>query len=190
MERLTQRTNGVVVYVGAHNEEAGGQIPCEVGPQGVREILARLAEYEDTGLTPEEINDLASVREISPEAEYAINKHADSIIDRLDKLLAQTNDDDRLRELAEADKEDRVVVLPAVPALTPRRSSLLHIIEDGEILEDTLYEAVVGMASDGSTNVVYETLSEQIGFEQADVGKTVFSTREEAEKALRRAKNG
>ena len=72
----------------------------------------RLAAYEDTGLTPEEINDLASVREISPEAEYAINKHADNIIERLDKLLHQTDDDARLRELAEADKDGRVVVLP------------------------------------------------------------------------------
>lgn len=56
-----------------------------------------LREYLDTGLTPEEINDLASVREISPEAEYAINKHADNIIERLDKLLHQTDDDARLR---------------------------------------------------------------------------------------------
>lgn len=172
MERLTQRTNGVVVYVGAHNEETGGQIPCEVGSQGVREILARLAEYEDTGLTPEDIEALK--RDWSD----------------LCTIIGECGGIDRVRELANADKAGRVVVLPAVPALTPRRSSLLHIIEDGEILEDTLYEAVVGMASDGSTNVVYETLSEQIGFEQADVGKTVFSTREEAEKALRRAKNG
>lgn len=74
--------------------------------------VERLAAYEDTGLTPKEINDLASVREISPEAEYAINKHADSIIERLDKLLAQTDDDVRLRELAEADRDGRVVVLP------------------------------------------------------------------------------
>lgn len=71
-----------------------------------------LREYLDTGLEPEEINDLASVREISPETEYAINKHADSIIERLDKLLAQTDDDARLRELSEADKNGRVVVLP------------------------------------------------------------------------------
>ena len=33
-------------------------------------------------------------------------------------------------------------------------------------------------------NVVYTTLSDQIIFEQADIGKTVFLTREEAEKAL------
>ena len=77
-----------------------------------KDVCDRLAAYEDTGLTPEEINDLASVREISPEAEYAINKHADSIIERLDKLLAQTDDDVRLRELAEADRDGRVVVLP------------------------------------------------------------------------------
>lgn len=80
--------------------------------QIIRQLYSALAAYEDTGLTPEEINDLASVREISPEAEYAINKHADSIIERLDKLLAQTDDDARLRELAEADKDGRVVVPP------------------------------------------------------------------------------
>ena len=78
----------------------------------VPRLYARLGAYEDTELTPEEINDLASAREISPEAEYAINKHADSIIERLDKLLTQTDDDARLRELAEADKDGRLAVLP------------------------------------------------------------------------------
>lgn len=73
--------------------------------QIIRQLYSALAAYEDTGLTPEEINDLASVREISPEAEYAINKHADNIIERLDKLLHQTDDDARLRDLAEADKD-------------------------------------------------------------------------------------
>lgn len=79
-----------------------------------------LREYLDTGLEPEEINDLASAREISPETEYAINKHADNIIERLDKLLHQTDDDARLRELAEADKEGRLFLLP----LEPGRSML------------------------------------------------------------------
>lgn len=79
--------------------------------QIIRQLYSALAAYEDTGLTPEEINDLASVREISPEAEYAINKHADNIIERLDKLLHQTDDDARLRDLAEADKDGRLVVL-------------------------------------------------------------------------------
>lgn len=89
------------------------EIPCPYnGACSKRKVWERLKAYEATGLTPEEINDLASVREIPPEAEYAINKHADSIIERLDKLLAQTDDDVRLRELAEADKDGRLVVLP------------------------------------------------------------------------------
>ena len=50
-----------------------------------------LREYLDTGLEPEEINDLASVREISPETEYAINKHADNIIERLDKQIGRAS---------------------------------------------------------------------------------------------------
>ena len=97
---------------------------------------------------------------------------------------------DRLRELAEADKDGRVVVLPVKPVLTPILSSMLYIIEDGDIYEDALYEAVVGMSENGEMNVVYTTLSDQITFEQADIGKTVFLTREEAEKALEAMKDG
>ena len=90
----------------------------------------------------------------------------------------------RLRELAEADKDGRVVVLPVRPVLTPIISSMLYIIDDGDIYEDALYEADVGMSESGKTNVVYTTLSDLMIFEQADIGKTVFLTREEAEKAL------
>lgn len=95
----------------------------------------------------------------------------------------------RLRELAEADKDGRVVVLPVRPVLTPIISSMLYIIDDGDIYEDALYEADVGMSESGKTNVVYTTLSDLMIFEQTDIGKTVFLTREEAEKALE-AKEG
>lgn len=93
----------------------------------------------------------------------------------------------RLRELAEADKDGRLVVLPVKPVLTPIISSMLYIIDDGDIYEDALYEADVGMSESGKTNVVYTTLSDLMIFEQADIGKTVFLTREEAEKALMEA---
>ena len=96
----------------------------------------------------------------------------------------------RLRELAEADKDERVVALPVKPVLTPILSSMLYIIEDGDIYEDALYEAVVGMSESGKVNVVYTTLSDQIIFEQADIGKTVFLTREEARKALEAMRKG
>lgn len=58
MERLTRRTNGVVVYIGAKNPYSTGQIPCEVDPAGVREMMVRLAAYEDTGLMPNDVTDM------------------------------------------------------------------------------------------------------------------------------------
>lgn len=189
MERLTKRdTDGQAVmdcqkckadWTGKHGKP---MVDCTALYCRNR-LKDRIAAYEDTGLTPEEINDLASVREIPPKAEYAINKHADSIIERLDKLLAQTDDDVRLRELAEADKDGRLVVLPVKPVLTPTISSMLYIIEDEEIYEDSLYEGIVGMSERGEMNVIYGTI-DALSFEQNDIGKTVFFTREEAEKAL------
>lgn len=64
------------------------ELPCQHDNNCTqKQVWERLKQYEDTGLTPEEVADMASVREISPETEYAINKHADSIIERLDRLL-------------------------------------------------------------------------------------------------------
>jgi hypothetical protein len=124
------------------------------------------AAYEDTGLKPEEVS--AIVKEWS----------------KLFAIVGECGGLDRLRELAEADKAGRLVVLPVKPVLTPILSSMLYIIDDGYIYEDALYEADVGMSESGKTNVVYTTLSDMMVFEQADIGKTVFLTREEAEKAL------
>lgn len=137
-----------------------------------------LRAYKDTGLTPEETKRMSNILmdvgiDYNCSWEYVKNW-----------LL-----NDRLRELAEADKAGRLVVLPVKPVLTPILSSMLYIIEDGDIYEDALYEAVVGMSENGEMNVVYTTLSDQIIFEQADIGKTVFFTREEAEKALEAMKD-
>ena len=151
----------------------------------------RLAAYEDTGLEPEEINDLASVREISPEAEYAINKHADNIIERLDKLLHQTDDDARLRELAEADKDGRLAVLPCKVCDTvwvtrnPWTGKLLKNLLDA-------YVNGVKMYSHGIyVNLLFDTrkINGTRDYEINHIGKTVFLTREEAEKALEAMKD-
>ena len=149
--------------------------------QLIRDYLRALEDvraYEDTGLTPKETKRMSNILmdvgiDYNCSWEYVKNW-----------LL-----DDRLRELAEADKDGRLVVLPVKPVLTPILSSMLYIIEDGDIYEDALYEAVVGMSGNGEMNVVYTTLSDRIIFEQADIGKTVFFTREEAEKALEAIKN-
>ena len=121
-----------------------------------------LRAYKDTGLTPELVRETA---------ELAIWVHDNGL--------------EKIKEWIKADKDGRLVVLPVKPVLTPILSSMLYIIEDGDIYEDALYEAIVGMSENGEMNVVYTTLSDQITFEQADIGKTVFLTREEAEKALK-----
>lgn len=89
MERLTKRINDVVTYIGTENEYDTGMIAAETASSvaAVREILLRLAAYEDTGLTPEEI------KAALPE---------DVVI----KLAAQAlrTEPGRLRELAEVDR--------------------------------------------------------------------------------------
>lgn len=137
-----------------------------------------LREYLDTGFEPEEINDLASVREISPEAEYAINKHADNIIERLDKLLHQTDDDARLRELAEADRAGRLVVLPCKVGDTIYHISKVRTshFEDDKIIID-----------DEGRWKIYEMPFTLIHLPY--IGKSYFLTHEEAEKELEAMKN-
>lgn len=169
MERLTRRNDAGHAYYPRCFEE-----PCNRRCEDClfdETICERLAAYEDSDCEPEEVLPKDKADEIA----MKLMRLAD-----LESLCSYA----RLRELAEADKDERVVVLPVKPVITPILSSMLYIIEDGDIYEDALYEAVVGMSESGKTNVVYTTLSEQMIFEQADIGKTVFLIREEAEKAL------
>ena len=163
------------------------ELPCPYnGACSQRKVWERLKAYEDTGLTPEEVNDLASVREIPPEAEYAINKHADSIIERLDKLLAQTDDDVRLRELAEADRDGRLVVLPCkvgdtVYEVTSRKTISKYRVKAIRI---ELFCTVI------EWDIVAGFFDKSIfGVPVDELGKTVFLTHEEAEAALEATKD-
>ena len=81
-----------MVYAGAKNPYSTGQIPCEVEPAGVREMMDRLAAYEDTGLTPELVRETA---------ELAIWVHDNGI--------------EKIKEWIKADKVGRLVVRPERP---------------------------------------------------------------------------
>lgn len=129
-----------------------------------KEVWERLKQFEDVFKTPEKAAWAKQTIEMA--------------------FSDDPSEVERLRELYKADKDGRLVVLPVRPVLTPVISSMLYVIEDGEIFEDALYEADAGMSSSGDINVFYTTLSDQMIFEQADIGKTVFLSREEAEKAL------
>ena len=63
MERLTERVgeNGrTVIYVGEHKQYEDGDITCEISDAAKREVLKRLAAYEDTGLEPEQVKAFVS----------------------------------------------------------------------------------------------------------------------------------
>ena len=74
------------------------------GVQYQADFVDRLAAYEDTGLTPEEIK--------APFTE-------DTMINLAAQALGV--EPSRIREIAEADKDGRVVVLPCIKLPHPRR---------------------------------------------------------------------
>lgn len=119
----------------------------------------RLADYEDTGLTPEEIK--------APFTE-------DTMINLAAQALGV--EPSRLRELAEADKDGRCVVLPCKVGDTVWR-----IIRDGEphITRDEVRDMYF---ADDMTPCI-ELVGGRVTFTEK-FGKTVFLTREEAERAM------
>lgn len=124
----------------------------------------RLAAYEDTGLTPE---DCARATEID------------------DILLDEYYPSERMRKLIKADKDGRVVVLPC------KVGDTVWAILDGAKYARECKVDFVNIGSFGTTIVfvVKDGLREQYGVTAAAFVKTVFLTREEAEKALEAMKD-
>lgn len=121
-------------------------------------VCERLASYEDSGLTPEELK--------APFTE-------DAMINLAAQALGV--EPSRLRELAEADKDGRVVVLPC------RQGDELWTYCNHPVKR--VYSFTVSDVSTLNGRTVLNTLG--LGtIRPEDIGKTVFLTREEAEKAL------
>lgn len=55
MERLTERNSAGVGYIGKYTQLPGLETASTMRVAAVRDVMQRLAEYEDTGLTPEQI---------------------------------------------------------------------------------------------------------------------------------------
>lgn len=164
MERLTKRNeNGKAMFGREY-----GEPPYPVVTQ---EFLDRLAAYEDTGLSPEEVKDMAENAETRLltflEAMYGIS---------VGELMG----------LIEAKKRGRVVVLPC------KVGDTLFFVKDGDIYSGVFrymhweHHKDRGVRSEIRVNITpYTTM----GASFDDFGKTVFLTREEAENALRGGDN-
>ncbi len=122
MERLTDRIKGVVVYIGTRNTFATGQVPSEVGPAGVREMMGRLAAYEDTGFVPEDLSATCSpdtlLRVIARAYNVKIGDLREAVLALKEGRYIIMRDAEqegvaRMRELGKADKDGRVAILPA-----------------------------------------------------------------------------
>lgn len=136
------------------------------GVQYQADFVDRLAAYEDTGIEPESVEAL----------KLSMMGKAISEVTEFDGLPI-----DRLRELAEADKDGRVVVLPC------KVGDTVYFVNAKQILEF----AVVGYAvNETGISWVHSEHVDKIGntnertFSPDRFGKNTFFTSEEAEKAL------
>ena len=167
MERLTEWNGGKTrhaYYPRCFKEPCYGS-GCNIKDCPLEIALCdRLAAYEDTGLTPEEIK--------APFTE-------DTMINLAAQALGV--EADRLRELAEADKDGRVVVMPC------RQGDELWTYCNHPVKR--VYSFTVSDVSTLNGRTVLNTLG--LGTIRAeDIGKTVFLTREEAERAMEEKRNG
>ena len=111
MERLTKRENGHAHYPRCFEEPCGGMGCRTEDCEFKDEICERLAADEDTGLEPEEVLPKDKADEIA----LKLMRLSD-----LESICSYT----RLRELAKADKEGRVAVLPCAVG-----GSMLNMID-------------------------------------------------------------
>lgn len=175
MERLTKRLpSGAADY----NYPASCYFDDNSGPDRIAQsafrqrCVERLSEYEDTRLEPEEVLPKDKADEIA----LKLMQLAD-----LENFCSYT----RLRELAEADKDGRVVALPC--KVGQRVFALLDTdkhISECEVKQIGLGNEIgfVGIEPIGVRGRKY-------GVSIKGFGKTVFLTREKAEAALEAMKN-
>ena len=138
---------------------------CSRGCTWEEAAWSRLAAYEDTGLTPERCAEFARA---DAEGRYIVMRDAEQ------EGVA------RLRELAEADKAGRLVVLPCK-------------VGDGlwtfcSYPVEQVYSFTVTDISTLNGRTMLNTSRCGV-IDARDVGKTVFLTREEAETALEAMKD-
>ena len=168
MERLTNKHEADAQRVEYERRLANGY------PRNIpEERFLRLAAYEDTRLMPEEV----LPKEKADEIALNLMRLAD-----LEGVAPYA----RLRDLAEADKDGRLVVLPC------KVGDTVWVTRNpwtGKLLKNPLDAYVNGMKkfSHGLyVNVLFDTkkINGTRDYEINHIGKTVFLTREESEKAL------
>ena len=135
------------------------ELPCKYGGNcSQKQVWERLLEYEDTGLSPQACRQAHEIEEGLSGEDYSIS---------------------RMVELMNADKLGRVVILPC------------KVGDELWTYCDYLFERVYSFQVSDVCTLNGGTVlnAHKFGtFSPEDIGKTVFLTREEAEKALQEMK--
>ena len=130
-------------------------------------LLDRLVKYEDTERTPEEVTALGKL------FDYALKESK-----TLTEQLALLN---RIRDLAEADKDGRLEVLPCKPGDTVYEVTSRKTISEYRVKAIRVELFCTFIEWDIVAGFVDKSI---FGVPVNEIGKTVFLTREEAEAAL------
>lgn len=158
MNRLTKRTTNCPLPVLVRDRAFGPAYFLSVEDYtDYRNVLEKLARYEDTGLEPEE----------AEACKVALMGKSLAEIKEIEGISVE-----RMKELAKAEAEGRLLVLPC------KVGDMVYFRRGRDILGDTVERIIL----DGIDNQVLVGAHKAFMF--LDFGKTVFLTREDAEKAL------
>lgn len=141
------------------------ELPCPYNNNCTqRQVWERLKKYEDSGLSPIACEEAKKIEDGLSEHDYSIA---------------------RMVELMQADKDGRVVVLPA--------KTVYELVWDaGSNCDGICPVSIDGVGSCGLCNAgklcIYEVPCKQEHIER--IGDDVFLTYEEAENGLKKLKNG
>lgn len=128
---------------------------CEDGACSQRKVWERLKEYENAGLSPQACVEAKEIEAGLSAEDYSIH---------------------RMVELMRADKDGRLVVLPHC-----KLGDTVYWLHDKKITECRVYR--IQESTKGVQIAIKSTVSHGV-FSVDYFGKSIFLTREEAEKAL------
>ncbi len=129
---------------------------CEDGACSQRKVWERLKEYEDAGLSPQACVEAKEIEAGLSAEDYSIH---------------------RMVELMRADKDGRLAVLPHC-----KLGDTVYWLHDKKITECRVYR--IQESTKGVQIAIKSTVSHGVFSVDDYFGKTIFLTREEAEKAL------
>lgn len=165
MDRLTFEGN--FCDISRCQNTPGGSF-CEDGACSQRKVWERLKEYEDTERRPEEVQ--------------ALNRLFDYALTESRTLQEQLALIERLRELAEADKDGRLVVPPCKIGGTVYLLLQDDVKHNPETCGWYISEDRVGAIAEGGFYL--GDPADDVYVRNEEIGEEVFLTREGAERAL------